>query len=470
MNWKGLLKIKKKITLDSDLPVKTPSEPLPVISLAEAEGIRVLCVLVTIQAVVSYRSIPRILQLFQQRTSLVSNWIPHFTSVINWNLRLGLGRLKQVKRCLEPWAAIIDYSIDIGVKKALVVLRVPLNRLSKQEGAIRLEDCECIGLCVSEKVTGETILPQLERIFTQAGTPAVIIKDTDRTLNKGVRLWNEKQKSLIPIIDDLGHMIANALKIQFSKTTAYKRFTALVSHGAKCLRQTERAFLMPPKLRSKGRFQSISKLGKWGDKMLTVFAVKGVAKEGSLLDKLRTAFPHFIQSKAFIKRFALTTKIVSDIMKILKNKGLNRENYKKCYQLSCQLPKNSQTKKHLQVWLKKNIKLQKKLKTKHKLPTLPLLVSSDIIESLFGHFKHIIARSPQADMNRSVLLIPALCGILNDNMITQALSDASHSDLIEWEKENIPYTMQKKRHDFFNAPNIQKAGKLQENMGASSTA
>ena len=41
---------------------------------------------------------------------------------------------------------------------------------------------------------------------------------------------------------------------------------------------------------------------------------------------------------------------------------------------------------------------------------LPLLASSDIIESLFGNFKDIIGRGPQADMNRSALLIPVLCG------------------------------------------------------------
>ena len=76
--------------------------------------------------------------------------------------------------------------------------------------------------------------------------------------------------------------MASALKDQFEKTKAYQRFTSLLSAGAQRLRQTELAFLIPPKLRSKGRFQSISKLGKWGDKMRIVFAVKGRAEKGSL--------------------------------------------------------------------------------------------------------------------------------------------------------------------------------------------
>jgi len=64
-------------------------------------------------------------------------------------------------------------------------------------------------------------------------------------------------------------------------------------------------------------------------------------------------------------------------------------------------------KKRLHRWLQVHIKIQEKT------TPFPLLVSSDIIESLFGNFKHIIERSPQADMSRTTLLIPALCGNLN---------------------------------------------------------
>ena len=381
------------------------------------------------------------------------DWVPHFTSVINWSLRLGLGLLTQVKTIAKPWAAIIDHSIDIGTKKALVVLRAEVDALSKRGSAVRLEDCECIGLTVSDKVTGETVYPELEAVFNRAGKPVAIIKDRDATLNKGVRLWSDQQVHPVPTIDDIGHTIATSLKAQFEKLNIYKRFTALVSHGAKCLRQTELAFLMPPKLRSKGRFQSIGKLGEWAEKMLHVFAVSGNAEEGSQLAKLRKAFPHFSQSRDFIVRFASTTKIISQVMEILKNNGLDKTTYKQCFELSRKLPRNSKVKKCLQSWLKKHYIIQKNL------TALPLPVSSDIIESLFGNFKHIIERSPQADMNRTVLLIPALCGKLTGTTVTQALRQASQADIEGWEKKHIPYTVRKKRHAFFNGGNSQKVGK-----------
>ncbi len=353
----------------------------------------------------------------------------------------------------KPWVTIIDHSIDIGTKKVLVVLRVEVDALSKRESAIRLEDCECTGITVSDKVTGDTICPELEDIFDRAGKPVAILKDRDATLQKGVRLWSEQQEQPVVTIDDIGHTIATALKAQFEKPDVYKRFTALVSHGAKCLRQTELAFLMPPKLRSKGRFQSIGKLGEWAEKMLHVFTIKDPAEEDSQFAKLRKAFPHFSQSRDFILRFASTTKIISQVMEILKNNGLDKTTYKQCFELSRKLPRNSKVKKCLQIWLKKNVILQKKL-TSHS-----LLVSSHIIESLFGNFKHIIERSPQADMNRTVLLIPALCGKLTDSSVTQALRQASQTDIDVWEKKYIPYTVRKKRLAFFKNEDSQNTGK-----------
>ena len=97
---------------------------------------------------------------------------------------------------------------------------------------------------------------------------------------------------------------------------------------------------------------------------------------------------------------------------------------------SGKLPRNSKVKKRLQDWLEKTYKVQQQI-------TSLIGNSSDIIESLFGNFKHIIERSPQADMNRTTLLIPALCTTRNDYQ-------ASLKPCItkcQWAALNIPYTM-----------------------------
>ena len=433
------------------------------VSIAQAQQIRTLCTLLVLRAVVSYRSVPRILKLFDEMGWHPLGWIPHFTSTINWTLRTGLGLLKQVRPIDQPWIAIIDHSIDIGTKKALVVLRVAMDTVSMKKRAIRLEDCECVGLSIAEEVNGASIARELKAVFDRAGAPIAVLKDCDRTLHKGVRLWNEGQNEAVPTIDDVGHVVASALKAQFGETAEFKDFTSLANNGAKKLRQTNLAFLTPPRLRSKGRFQSIGKLADWGKKILAV--LNGERKRDvDSLDRLHAAFPNFDQSKKFIKNFASTTQVISRVMERLKNKGLDQTSYNHCHELVEQLPSDSETRQRLSSWLQQHLTIQKNITPG------PLLVSSDIIESLFGSFKHIMERSPQADMNRTALLIPALCGKHDDKVIAHALHMANHRDLQKWEKDNIPYTMRKQRQEFLGKVKSINRENSETRMGEISTA
>lgn len=205
------------MTLEQAVAKKSPPASAVASSsdLTEADQVRTLCVMLVLQAAVSFRSVPRILGLFQAHARAGDGWVPHFTLAINWSLRIGLGLLQQVAPIEAPWMAIIDHSIDVGTKKALVVLRVPLAALALRGAALRLEDCQCIGLVVAETVNGKTLAQPLQAIFAQAGLPKAIAKDGDATLNKGVRLWMDQEQTTVALIEDIGHVMACALKAQF---------------------------------------------------------------------------------------------------------------------------------------------------------------------------------------------------------------------------------------------------------------
>lgn len=380
------------------------------------------------------------------------DWIPHFTSTINWIGRVGVGMLKEIGKIEKPWIAIIDHSINIGTKKLFVVLRIEIDVLYKRDKAISLEDCECIGLKICKVVNGESVKRDLEEIFEIAGNPNAIIKDTDYTLNKGVKLYNETQKEPILLIEDISHVVAKSLKKEFEETKSYKQFTKLIKTGSARIRNTDIAFLTPPKLRNKARFQNVSRLGKWGEKMMEHFNVKGRAKKDSVLEKLRKVFPKFNKLKSFILNFSKTTSVTSKVMQRLKNRGLEQSTYDDCKLILKELPKSSKTAKSLRDWLDRH------LKTQQQLGSYPMPISSDIIESLFGKFKHTIEKSPQSDMNHSVLIIPLLCGKIDEQRILDSLNSVSQKELEEWKDKHIGKTMRMKRIDFFNQ-NIQKVGK-----------
>lgn len=295
-------------------------------------------------------------------------------------------------------------------------------------------------------MTGERVAKDLEEIFTQAGEPVAIIKDKGSALHKGVEIYKEQHNSNIKTVDDLTHIIANGLKKQFEKTKQYKKYMAMLSNGATKLRQTDLAFLIPPKLRTKGRFQAISKLNNWAKKLIdkNIFSKRGKAKKGSLLSRLRISFTNFKSLEPFVKNLIKTTDTTNKIMKLLKNEGLSIATYNQSMEQLKELPKNSKIRKTIRVWLEKHIEIQKEF------ALYPLPISSDIIESLFGKFKYSLKRNAQSDINRATLLIPLLCGDLDKQKLLNTLVNTKHKELKKWEEENVPYTVRKQRIAFFN--------------------
>jgi hypothetical protein len=362
--------------------------------------------------------------------------------VINWSLQLGLSLLKNVQSISEPWVAIMDHSIDIGVKKVLVVLRVKLSVMKNRESAITLKDCECIGLKVHEKSNGDIVAKDLKEIFNQAGVPAAVVKDGGGDLSNGVDLWKEQNKqNQVEIIEDVGHVVANAIKAQYAESKLFKLFLAIINRCARQLRQTTLAFLTPPKLRSKGRYQGISIFAKWSVKILELFNSSNQNQE---FKKLRISLLGLSQLKTTITSFAQTVLTSAKIMELLKNKGLNNKTYEEAMSLTESFAERSPVKKKLIEWLNKHIQIQTRLG----IDKLPLIVSSDIIESLFGKYKNIQARGSMIDMNRTVLLIPALCGRVLGEQLDFSTGNVSNQELAVWDTSNIPYTQNRKRRDF----------------------
>jgi hypothetical protein len=237
------------------------------------------------------------------------------------------------------------------------------------------------------------------------------------------------------------------LKAQFENTRSYKNFLLLINKGASRLRQTSLAFLVPPKLRTKERFQSISKLAQWGKRILEITQERGRSQDESVLQKLREAMPNFSRMRPFIQRFATTTIVINKVNSVLKNKGLNQSTYRECKDLAETLPVRSKVRKRRLKWLKRHLSLHCRLGIKQ----TPLLVSSDIIESLFGQFKLIIDRSPISDINRTAFVIPALCGKpISKQCIRESFKKTRNLDIKQWEEQNISHTIRKNRRAFFN--------------------
>ena len=411
--------------------------------------------MLVIEGTVSFRAVPRIWGVLQ-RLGWAQIQIPHFTSVIHWTLRAGMTLFNEVGPADEPWIAVIDCSIDIGTRKALVVLRVPLSALHQKQDAVGLQDCECVGLKIATRWNGPLVKDALADIFGKAGMPRAIIKDGGTDIKRGVELYQAAHDAEhVQVVEDVGHLAANALKAEFAWRAAFAKFLDIVRKGSSRIRQTDLAWLLPPKVRTKGRFQGITEVAEWAGKLLNLMGGPGRSKNGSEVGMLRTAFHGLSQLRGFLEQFCATCRVTELFLKLLKRKGLNQATGAQAKIILKQLPQDSQVRARLESWIDRHLKIQRQLAVGQ----IPLLVSSDVIESLFGKFKTIVQRNPQAELNRLVYIIPLLCGTHTCAEIDRALRGCSHGQMLDQIRKTIPLTLRQQRYRILDA---EPAGRVPE--------
>lgn len=405
------------------------------------QRMRVLCVRLLTVGGVSFRSVPKILKTISDSIG-ISKIPPHFTSVINWTLRTAIGIFKNVSPIKEPWIAVIDFSNNRGTQKVLVVLRVLLCTLGKKGKAISFEDAECIGIVSNDVWNGDTVKSALATVFLKAGMPLAILKDGGSDIKRGVRLYCEEEKSKnIVVIDDVGHYVANALKAEFQKDPDFEKFIELLKTGSSKIRQSIVAWALPPKLRVKGRFQGITRLADWAQNMLLILDKNEnniSPKEMAVLSK---TFSGLIELRPFIEKFITSCEITEQFLQTMKNSGFNKKTIAESKKILSQLPSQSIVKRRISTWLAKH----QEIYFQTGMGTQTLLVSSDIIESLFGKFKSIIERSPSGELNRLIYIIPLLCGKKTEAEIGRALQQCSHIEMKNYISTNIPTTIRQQR-------------------------
>ena len=196
-------------------------------------------------------------------------WVPHFTTGIGWALRVGSHCLQQAQRPLnEQWVCIADFTIHIGSKKALIVLRVPVSALSLGK-ALTLKQVEVIGLSLGETWNGDQVNTVLLSLFERCGWPSHVVSDCGSAIKKGIVETLRAAPNRASWISDVSHFVANALKHYYAKLILFEQFQSLCTRLRPRLQQTKFAFLLPPKARAKGRFLKVSRQAQWGLRTIT---------------------------------------------------------------------------------------------------------------------------------------------------------------------------------------------------------
>ena len=343
---------------------------------------------------VSFRAISQLFGIFALCLNLKVRK-PSHTTVMNWVHKVGLYQLSRKKRKADDWVIVLDHSIQLGCEKLFVVLGIRESEIDFTR-PLRFQDLESSALVAKDKWDGEVIRDCLIELKGEIGNIIYAVGDYGRDIKKGLELAEIKH------VHDISHKFALILKKIYEKNEDFQELMRKAAQMAKKLAQTELAYIIPPKRRTKSRFQNMDTIVTWAAKVLK--RLKGRKIEKEVREKIKWVKKY----QQLIEELSEINKVIRKIEKMLKTSGLSKKNVKKCRVILKNLTtENGRTVgKEISEYLKGTILLLPENDS--------ILCSSDILESSFGKYKNYLSNNAMAGLTNLVLCIAAFTSSLEN--------------------------------------------------------
>jgi hypothetical protein len=95
--------------------------------------------------------------------------VPSFTGIRKWLGRIGIYELKRENEYRDDWIFIVDFTVELGHKKAVVVLEISQkyfqSEVLERSRCLSHKDVEVLGIEIMDSTTGEMIEQQLDKSY-----------------------------------------------------------------------------------------------------------------------------------------------------------------------------------------------------------------------------------------------------------------------------------------------------------------
>ncbi len=367
--------------------------------------------------------------------------------------RIGIYELTREKKYRDDWIFIVDFTLELGKQKALVVLGVSqeylMEKVISQRRGLSHKDVELLGLEIMDSTKGEIILRKLEKITNKVGVPVQIVADHGSDLARGIKLYQQNHPGMI-YTHDVTHGMALLLKYRLDADERYQSFIQKCNICRQRLQQTELSFLSPPAQRSQCRYFNVERLTNWGIKLLN-------SQEETLIQLMPDIEPSLIYRK-IIEKLAWLADYEADLIywnqmvtmtrsleTQLKQLGLNSQSLEYFQQNQFEVVNSSLEDFQQQIfdYVTNQCSQIRGQET--------FLATSDVIESLFGKYKQFSARCPLKEMGQMLLTICLSTMNLTTAVVKNALEAISFADVEQWFSEVFGQSMLSKRKTLFSA-------------------
>lgn len=335
------------------------------------------------------------------------------------------------KEKADDWIVLLDHSIQIGNEKIFLIYGVRESRIDFFR-PLTLQDLTPFVIKVQGKWNGNEVEKILSKLKKEIGTIKYAVGDYGSDIKKGLKL------SKIIHIHDITHRIALIIEKMYKENDEYLRFTKKMSRMRVELSQSKFALIIPPKQKTKSRYQNIGLISDWGKKVLNVIDNR-LIEDQELFKKLSWVKKY----KNFIMELNEINNIIKKIEKITKHNCISKKTIVTCL------------KEFEKITTENGTLLKEKMNNyfneiKEHLPRLnKVLCTSDIIESAFGKYKRYVSNNPMAGVTNLVLSLAAFTSDLSDEIIIKAFESSPIRKITEWTKSEIGDSVLKRRRLIF---------------------
>ncbi|MBA3922067.1 MAG: hypothetical protein H0X31_10360 [Nostocaceae cyanobacterium] len=283
-----------------------------------------------IECATSFRGIEKTFELFN---GLEEQKTPSFTCIRKWLGRIGLYELNRQKEYRSDWIFIIDFTLELGKQKALVVLGISQQHLLEEimplGRGISHQDVELLGLEIMNSTRGEIIKEKLDEITLRVGKPIQIVADHSSDLARGIKLYQQEYEDVV-YTHDVTHAMALLLKYELNSDDKYQSFLQKCNLCRQQLQQTELSFLSPPTQRSKCRYFNVERLTSWGIKLLnspadTLVKLVGNSEDCLINKKLMDKLGWLVDCRSELIQWHQMTVLTRTLETQLKKSGINQQ-------------------------------------------------------------------------------------------------------------------------------------------------
>lgn len=290
------------------------------------------------------------------------------------------------------------------------------------------EDVTVVGMKVGKVFNGDDIKREIDKSAREAGSsPEYIVNDQAHNLTNGVA------KSGIAQHIDISHAMGTILKKVYGKQADFIAFTKLLGEVRLQYHLTDKAFLLPPNMRTIARFMNMSSWVDWGQHMLHAYSILPKEKQ--------EAYSFVPENKELLDELVVAVDAVRHVEEICKTRGFNIATCNECKHFIIRNVIGNANNRRAML----GIRMLDYFKKEEALLVDDVQndnISSDIIESDFGIFKMKKSPNKLYGITPFVLLIPLYPKLVNKSVtdtfnFKERLVNVKLKDVDSWATKNM---------------------------------